>query len=136
MMRCCALLALAVFACVMAATVLSLVPDQWQIAAALGPVWFNVGHLPAYFILTTVSVAWATRRSKVGAQRLLLTGTAIYVFSLVLEFLQPLVGRTFSTRDLALNAIGIVAALSVMRGMRYGTAQRIARKTAEQSSRR
>lgn len=136
MKRCCMLLAGATLACVGAGLVLSLAPERWWIVAAIGPAWFNAGHLPAYFILTAVSVVWATRRAKLGAQRLLLVGAAIYAFGLALEFIQPLVGRTFSTRDLVLNAIGIVAALSIVGAMRYGAAQRIARRTTDQSSQR
>lgn len=136
MKRRCMLLIGTMLACIVAGLVLSLAPERWWIVAAIGPEWFNAAHLPAYFILTSVAVAWATRRAKLRAQRLLLVGAAIYAFGLALEFIQPLVGRTFSTRDLALNAIGIAAALSVVGAMRYAAAQRIARRTTDRPGQR
>lgn len=94
--------------------VVSLVPERWGVDSSLVPAWFNVGHLPAYFVLTALSVSWNTACSKLDLYRLLWIGAAVYGFSFVVEFLQPLVGRTFSVMDLAMNALGVLAALSLV----------------------
>ncbi len=121
----------AAIACGLAVLVLSLVPERWQVAAVLGPAWFNAAHLPAYFILTAVSVSWTARCSRLDLHRSLLVGAAIYAFSLAVEFVQPLVGRTLSMRDLGLNAAGVLAAVFVAGVLRCGMAQRGMQKAAD-----
>lgn len=88
----------------------SLLPGQWEFEAA--PIWFNAAHVPAYFLLTALGVWCGTACSRAGSYRLLSIGAAVYLFGLVVEALQPLVGRTFSMTDLAMNAVGVTAALS------------------------
>lgn len=126
----------AAIVCGLAVLVLSLVPERWQIGAALGLAWFNAAHLPAYFILTVASVSWTACCSRLDLQRLLLVGAAIYAFSLAVEFVQPLVGRTFSMSDLGLNAAGVLAALFVAGVLRCGMAQRRLQKAMHRSERR
>lgn len=131
-----ALLAGAGLACVLAVLILSLAPERWRLVAAFGPAWFDLAHLPAYFILTAISVTLLGRRAIFDVQQLLWIGVTIYAFSVVVEFMQPFVGRTFSTRDLALNAAGVLAALSVAGVLRYSTAQRMVGKITTWSARR
>lgn len=131
-----ALLAGVALACVLAVLVLSLAPERWRLVAAIGPAWFNLAHLPAYFMLTAISVTLLGRRAILDVQQLLWIGATIYVFSLIVELVQPLVGRTFSTGDLVLNAAGILAALSAAGVSRYGMAQRMAGKATTRSARR
>lgn len=131
-----ALLAGAALACVLAVLVLSLAPERWRLVAAIGPAWFNLAHLPAYFMLTAISVTLLGRRAILDVQQLLWIGATIYAFSLIVELVQPLVGRTFSTGDLALNAAGVLAAVSAAGVSRYSMAQRMAGKVTTRSARR
>lgn len=74
--------------------------------------WSNLGHAPAYGILAGVTYYLLSgyRRIPYG-QAMLVSGFLCFALSLVLELLQPYVGRSWALSDLAMNIAGIVVVL-------------------------
>lgn len=97
--------------CAMVVLLASFVPDG--VKPKLSALWINVGHVPAYFVFATLSASCVAVRREITLRRLLLVGAAVYAFSVTVECLQPLFGRTFSLVDLGLNAIGVTVAIAV-----------------------
>ena len=78
----------------------------------VAPGRWNLGHLPAYFVLTVVTLfAWMPHKRTV----LVIVGIAalLCVLGLLIELSQPLVGRTSSLIDLTYNMIGVFTGVAV-----------------------
>lgn len=77
---------------------------------AQAPSWLtNVGHVPAYALLTVVTLWFAQGRARSAA----LAVAAAFGIGALFEVVQPLVGRDGNVVDLSLNALGISLALIV-----------------------
>lgn len=81
-------------------------------ASMVAPGRWNLGHLPAYLALTLVSLF---AFSPYNRTILMVLGIAALfcALGLLIEFLQPLVGRTSSLVDLMHNVIGVFTGVVV-----------------------
>lgn len=105
---------IALLICAAAILAGSLIPESWGVGRTINAIWFNVGHLPAYFVFSILFASWVLARTEITMVPLLLVGAIACAFGFAVEFLQPLVGRTFSPIDLGLNALGVLGGMAVM----------------------
>jgi len=68
-------------------------------------VW-DVGHMPAYLVLTS-ALLFSRRGGKRRPEAILRVVLAISAMGLVIELLQPLAGRTTSVIDFGMNEAGV-----------------------------
>lgn len=105
---------LAVF---LSVVVLSLLPGDTP-ASDIGFEWlWNLGHVPAYALLSALTFAVVARRQRVRRRQVLVAAAGLLLFALALELLQPLLGRTASGMDIALTAAGVALGAGAYRRM-------------------
>ncbi len=86
--------------------VLSLLPADAP-ESEIGSSWiWNFGHIPAYAVLAGFTVLVLSKRGPVSHYARLRAGVAIVLVAVVLELVQPLVGRTASVTDIGYGALG------------------------------
>lgn len=91
----------------------SLWPEGTRLDAATELVWWNVGHVPAYAVLTMLTLMVAAQRFPATAGRLLWLAAGLALLGILIEVLQPYFGRTADVVDAVYNVIGILLALGV-----------------------
>jgi hypothetical protein len=105
---------IALLICAAAILAGSLMPENWGVDRNIDAIWFNAGHLPAYFVFSILFASWVLARTQITLVSLFVVGTIVCAFGFAVEFLQPLVGRSFSLIDLGLNALGVFGGMAVM----------------------
>lgn len=106
---------------------LSLTPPEATAAVALAPLTANLLHLPAYTALG-LAAAWMLaplERSHGGLHRAAVLGLVVAA-GILLELLQPLVGRTASAGDVAVDGLGGLLALALWFSVRRRYPERLA----------
>lgn len=78
----------------------------------VAPGRWNAGHLPAYLILTLISL-FLGRHTLRRPGAIVRVALAISSLGLAIELLQPLSGRTTSVVDFALNESGVVLGITI-----------------------
>lgn len=92
---------------------MSLWPEGNRADAAIGAVWWNFGHVPAYAVLTMLTLLAAGQRFPLTSGRLLWLVVGLAVLGMLMEVLQPYFGRTADVVDAIYNLIGILLALGI-----------------------
>lgn len=105
----------------LAIIVTSFLPDDAPESEVMSPRWWNVGHIPAYALLTFFTTKVVSIKTKLTTPLIIGVGLAVAFFGLGIELLQPLVGRMSSAKDATLNAVGaglgITAALLIYKNI-------------------
>ncbi len=91
----------------------SLWPEGTQADAAIGAIWWNVGHVPTYAVLTMLTLLVVAQRFPLTSGRLAWLAAGLALLGLLMEVLQPYFGRTADMVDALYNLIGILLALGV-----------------------
>ena len=91
----------------------SLWPEGTRADEAIGAVWWNFGHVPAYAVLTMLTLLVTGQRFPLTSGRLLWMAVGLALLGLLMEVLQPYFGRTADVVDALYNLIGILLALGV-----------------------
>ena len=89
----------------------SLWPEGARADEAIGAVWWNFGHVPAYAVLTMLTLLVAGQRFPLTLRRLVGLAVGLTLMGLLMEALQPYFGRTADVMDAIRNVIGILLAL-------------------------
>jgi VanZ family protein len=91
--------------------ILSLLPGGAP-ESDIGSSWiWNLGHVPAYAVLSGVTVLVLAKRGPVDSSARWGIGLAVVSLAIALELLQPLVGRTASIADVGYGAFGAVTGI-------------------------
>lgn len=97
----------------------SLWPEGTRLDAATGTVWWNMGHVPAYAVLTMLTLRVAEQRYPVTSGRLAGLVAGLALLGMLIEVLQPYFGRTADVVDAFYNVTGILLALGVFYASRW-----------------
>lgn len=89
----------------------SLWPEGTQADEAISAVWWNFGHVPAYAVLTMLTILVSGQRFSLTLGRLVGLAVGLTLLGLLMEVLQPYFGRTADVMDAIDNVIGILLAL-------------------------
>ena len=97
--------------CTLAGVVtLSLLPETNPAVEYVPPVWADLAHIPAYALLTMLTILAIAARIRVTLGILVVVVLSVSLFGGVIELLQTQTGRSASMLDAAWNSVG--AALS------------------------
>lgn len=88
----------------------SLLPGAGQL---FGSRWTSLGHLPAYAALAAAGVWLLRGRGGPRLSSLAFAAISGIALGVLMELLQPLVGRQASWLDLLLNLLGVAAGLTL-----------------------
>ena len=102
---------------------LSLLPETNPAVAHLPPALTNLAHVPAYALLTILTIITVAIRVRVSPGILVAIVLSVSLFAGAIEILQPLTGRTASMADEVRSIAGTVLAVW---GYRAWTARRSA----------
>ncbi len=92
----------------------SLSPSDAQQASSGHASWFtNMGHVPAYALLTSLTLWYTQQRCRTRLRTAALSAALALAIGVGFEALQPLVGRDGDLADFTLNALGVGLALIV-----------------------
>lgn len=97
----------------------SLWPETGRAEEAVGALWWNVGHVPAYGALTLLTLVVAGRRFPLSSGRSFGLALGLALLGLMLEMLQPYFGRTTDLLDALHNLFGVLLALGVFHASRW-----------------
>lgn len=98
---------------VLAVAVLSMLPESFLLSRSIPPTWQDLGHIPTYALLFVCATVVLSERGLGRWQAPLAAAALCLALGLLLEFLQPLTGRTLSALDMLRNLIGVSAGASV-----------------------
>ena len=98
---------------VIAILVGSLLPDDSPSSEAMPSLWWNVGHIPAYALLAFLTVKVMGVKGRLVRSTAIFVGFAVVAFGILIEIVQPFIGRMGSTMDASLNAIGTLLGVFV-----------------------
>ena len=91
----------------------SLWPETGGVDEAMKTLWWNVGHVPAYGVLTLLTLAAAAQRISLSPAQSLALTLVLTLLGVLLEALQPYFGRTADLLDAMHNLLGALLALGV-----------------------
>lgn len=105
----------------------SLWPEGGRLEAATEPALWSLGHVPAYALLTLLTLGMLAQRAPLTLRRLWWWVAGLSLFGILIEVLQPYFGRTADVVDAVYNVIGILLAVVVFYTHRrwQGAAQRV-----------
>jgi VanZ family protein len=103
----------------------SLIPDDSPASEAMPSLWWNVSHIPAYALLGFLTVNVMGVKGRSVRSTAILAGLAGVAFGILIEIVQPFIGRMGSAMDASLNILGTLLGVSVAslahRGRWHGT---------------
>ena len=91
----------------------SLWPEGSRLDQTLGATGWNVGHIPAYAMLTLLTLRVTAQHFFLTPGRLFWLALGLGQLGLLIEALQPYFGRTADVADAIRNLVGILLALGV-----------------------
>jgi len=85
---------------------MSLLPESSPVIENIPPVWADLAHVPAYALLTFLTVFVTETRVRVSPAILVVIVMMLSLFGGVIEILQPITGRTADIMDALRNMVG------------------------------
>ena len=89
---------------------LSLLPETNPAVGCVPPEWADLAHVPAYALLTMLTILVAATRVRMSRGILVMILLLLSLFGGVIEILQTFTGRTASVLDVAWNSAGVALA--------------------------
>lgn len=87
--------------------IVSLLPETNPIIGGVSSTVTNIAHIPSFALLTLLTALVAARFVRISGVVLAVIALTVTSFGILIELMQPSVGRTASLIDVALDVLGV-----------------------------